>query len=183
MAAASWLKYVRLAYFSQPPSERELYRLVKRHKVCRLVEVGVGNIERTAALVLVAQRYAADGQVAYTGVDWFDARSAELPRLMLKQAHARLQSTGAKIRLVPGEPGRSLAGVANAHQHTGLLVISAAVADSSLDTAWFYVPRMLDEHSIVLRECLDEAGELAFERLPAAKIAELAGPAAGRRAA
>ena len=183
MARVSWLKYVHLAHFSKPRSERQLYRLVKRHKVCRIVEVGVSDVARTAALVQVAQRFAADGQVAYSGVDWFDARSAELPKLTLKQAHSRLQATGAKIRLVPGEPGRSLAGVANAHQHTGLLVFSAVVADSCLDTAWFYVPRMLDAHSIVLRECLDAAGEPAFERLPAAKITELAGPSASRHAA
>jgi hypothetical protein len=179
----NWLKYAHLAHFSKPRSERQLYRLVKRHKVYRIVEVGLSHLERSVALVGVAQRYAADSQVSYTGVDWFDARSADLAKLTLKQAHTRLQATGGKVRLVPGEPGRSLAAVANAHQHTGLLLISAAVADSSLSPAWFYVPRMLDAGSIILRECLDAAGEPAFEPLSAARITELAKQSAGRRAA
>jgi hypothetical protein len=183
VAAVSWLKYAGLAYFSQPRSEQQLYRLVKRRKVCRIVEIGIGSLERTAALVRVAQRYAANDQVSYTGIDWFDARTAELPALTLKQTHTRLQSTGAKTRLVPGEPGRSLATVANAHQHTGLMLISAAVADSSLVAAWFYVPRMLDDGSIVLREGLDAAGEPTFTQLSHQQIAALAQQSTRKRAA
>ena len=102
---------------------------------------------------------------------------------MLKQAHAELQATGAQVRLVPGEPGRALASVANAHQHTGLLVISAIVDDSSLSAGWFYVPRMLDATSVVLRERVDSASEAVFEMLSAQQIVALASRPAGRRAA
>ncbi len=181
--AVSWLKYAHLAHFAKPCSERPLYRLVRRHKVCRIVEVGLSNVERSVALVGVAQRYAADGQVAYTGLDWFDTRSPDLPKLTLKQTHCQLQATGARIRLVPGEPAQSLAAVANAHLHTGLLVISAAVADSSLASTWFYVPRMLDATSLVLRERLDAAGEPEFEPLSPQQIAAFAQQSTSRRAA
>ena len=144
MAAASWLKYAYLAHFSKPRTERQLYRLVKVHKVCRIVEVGIYSLERTAAMIAVAQRYAGTEQVAYTGLDWFDARNEDLPKLTLKQAHRELQSTGATVRLVPGDPARSVAAIANAHQHTGLLLLSSPVPDSMLAPAWFYFPRMID---------------------------------------
>jgi hypothetical protein len=183
VAAVSWLKYAYLAHFSKPRTERQLYRLVKLHKVCRIVELGVGSLERTRELVAVAQRYADQGKVSYTGLDWFEARAAELPVLTLKQAHCELQATGATVRLVPGEPGRSLASVANAHQHTGLVLISAAVSDASLSPAWFYLPRMLDPHSVVFRERLDESGEPAFDELSHERLVQLARGGGVRRAA
>ena len=183
MAAVSWLKYAYLAYAAKPQTDRQLYRLVKLHKVCRIVELGIGSIERTAALIGVGQRYATDGKVAYTGLDWFDARDRDMPALTLKQAHCELQATGAQVRLAPGEPARSLRGIANAHSHTGLLLISAAVTDSTLESAWFYVPRMLDGRSIVLRERLDNAGQSAYEMISMQKLAEFVERASIRQAA
>jgi len=183
VAAAGWLKYVYLTCASQPKAERPLYRLVKRHKVCRIVEVGIGRIERSARLVEVAQRYARGQAVAYTGLDWFDARPKEMAALSLKKAHCGLQATGAQVRLVPGPPARSLAAVANAHRGTGLLLISAAVTDDDLAAAWFYVPRMLTAHSAVLRESLNAEGQWSFAQLSLDRIAERVNQTGSRRAA
>lgn len=183
MAAATWLKFVYLSRIAKPRAQRQLYRLIKCQQVRRIVEVGVSDIGRTALLVSVAQRFAGDTPVAYTGLDSFDTRPADAPRLTLKQAHCQLQATGAHVRLVPGDPGCTLAAVANAHQHTGLLLISAGVSDSTLLSAWFYVPRMLDAKSAVVRERMDEAGEPVFDLISAEQITEMAAEKAGRRAA
>lgn len=183
MAAVGWLKYVYLARVSQPRSERPLYRLVKALKVRRIVEVGIGRLDRAAMLIGVAQRYARGQEVSYTGLDWFDARPKQQPALSLKEAHCHLQTTGAAVRLVPGPPARSLATVANAHRGTGLLIISAAVADSELEPAWFYVPRMLTAQSAVLREELAEDGSPSFTRLTLDRIAQWVRETGGRRAA
>jgi hypothetical protein len=183
VAAANWLKYAYLAYASKPRSDRQLYRLVKLHGICRIVELGISNVDRAAMLIGVGQRYASDGKVAYTGLDWFDARSEDLPALTLKQTHCDLQATGAQVRLVPGEPARALRGIANSHSHTGLLLISAAVSDSTLESAWFYVPRMLDGRSIILRERFNDAGESVFEMVSMQRLAELVERASGRQAA
>ena len=58
VAAAHWLRYARLAYFSSPKSARQLYRLVKRQQVRRIFEVGISDVARSEALIAVAQRYA-----------------------------------------------------------------------------------------------------------------------------
>jgi len=183
VAAASWLKYAYLAHFSKPRTERQLYRLVKVHKICRIVEIGIYSVERTAAMIAVAQRYAGTEQVAYTGLDWFDARSEDLPRLTLKQAHRELQATGATVRLVPGEPARSVAAIANAHQHTGLLLLSSQVPDCLLAPAWFYFPRMIDASSVALRERIDAADRPTFELLNHSLLAKQAATLGERRAA
>jgi hypothetical protein len=183
VAAVRWIKYCHLAYVSQPKGERQLYRLVKARRVSRIVEVGISNVARAARLIEVAQRYVRGQKVYYSGLDWFDARSRELAPLALKQAHRALQATGASVRLVPGPPGNSLAAVANAHQNTDLIIMSPAVSDDDLARAWFYVPRMLHNHSVVLREHLNADGLPAFAKLSASELAERAGHSAPRRAA
>lgn len=183
MAAASWFKYAYLAHFSKPRTQRQLYRLVKAHKICRIVEIGIESLERTAAVIAVAQRFAGSEQVAYTGLDWFDTRSDELPQLTLKQAHCELQASGAAVRLVPGDPARSVASIANSHQQTGLLLLSAMVPESSLAPAWFYFPRMVDNESVVLRERIDVAQRATFERFPRALLVKQATTMGERKAA
>ena len=183
MAAASWFKYAHLAYLAKPKNDRQLYRLVKRQQICRLVEVGVGSLTRTLSLIEVAQRFAIDQKVHYTGLDWFDERSTNLADLRLKHAHQRLGPTAAAVRLVPGPPAASIAAIANAHQNTDLLLISYLVEEQDLETAWFYVPRMLHADSIVLRESRSPDGLSIFAPLPLSEIAERAGRPTKRRAA
>jgi hypothetical protein len=183
VAAASWLKYAFLAHFSKPRTGRQLFRLVKVHKISRIVEIGIGSLERTTEMISVAQRYAGSEPVSYTGLDWFDARDAELPRLTLKEAHRGLQHTGASVRLVPGDPGRSVASIANAHQHTQLLLLSSTVAESQLAPAWFYFPRMVDGQSIVLRERVDAMDRPTFELLQSSLLAKQAATLGERKAA
>lgn len=183
MAAVRWIKYCYLAFASKPKGERELYRLVKARRISRIIEVGIGNMTRTARLIEVAQRFANEQKVFYTGLDWFDARSKELAPLSLKQTHCALQATGAQVRLVPGPPGNSLATVANAHQNTDLIILAPSVSDDELKRAWFYVPRMLRDQSVVLREQLGGDGQMAFVKLTASELAERAGQSAPRRAA
>ena len=183
MAAANWFRYAYLAYLSQPKSVRQLYRLVKRHEIRRIVEVGLGDLARSRSLIEVAQRYVGDEKVMHSGLDWFDARPEPMTPLSLKDAYRALHATSASVRLVPGAPAASLAAVANSHQNTDLILISAAVSSEELQAAWFYVPRMLHQQSMILREHSPSAGEPAFEWLSLSQIAEWAGSAGGRRAA
>jgi hypothetical protein len=181
VAAANWWRYARLAYFSRPASVRRLYRLVKQHQFCRIVEVGISDVHRSASLIEVAQRYAAGETVRHTGLDWFDAPPAHAAPLTLKEAYRVLHATGASVRLVPGSPGQSLAAVANAHQNTDLILFSPRVTDDELQAAWFFVPRMLHHRTIILRERCVATPEPSFEWLTRSQVAEWAGR--GRRAA
>jgi hypothetical protein len=183
VAAANWFRYLYLAHASRPKSVRQLYRLVKRHRVCRIVEVGVSDVRRSVAIVEVAERYSRGQKVCYTGIDWFDARAPQLAPLLLKDAYRVLRATGANVRLLPGEPGRSVSAAANAHQNTDLILISSAVSDSELQGAWFYVPRMLHAYSVVLRECRGSNDELSFVRISTKEVSDRANKAANRRAA
>lgn len=183
MAAVSWLKYVSLAYLSRPQADREIYRLLKRHEITRIVEIGIRDLARTSAIIETAQRFAGERPVAYTGLDWFDARPDHAAPLTLKQAHAALKTTGAQVRLVPGAPARSISTIANAHQNTELVLVGHSVTDDEMSFAWFYVPRMLRASSLVFREQRDAEGRPTLTRLSIAELATRAEGAALRRAA
>jgi len=183
LSAASGLRYLYLAYFSQPAGDRLVYRLIRRHRPRRIVELGLGMAERSRRTIRLAARYH-DEPIDYTGIDRFESRSREdHPGLSLKAAHTALVATEAKVRLVPGDPLSALSRVANGLANTDLLLISS-LAGRTCPAAWFFVPRMLHEHSLVLiEETLPGATEPAWRRLPHDELAALAGSRSERRAA
>ena len=174
MAAANWFRYTRLAHLSRPKANRQLFRLVKRDQICRIVEVGISDLSRAVALIEVAQRFAGDKKVWYTGIDLFEARQAGSEPLPMKQTYRILRATNANVRLVPGAPAQSLATAANAHQNTDLILIGPDVSETDLDGAWFYVPRMLNETSTILSERRSADGQSTFTALTRTQIAEWA---------
>jgi hypothetical protein len=174
VAAANWLRYARLAYFSRPKGNRQLYRLVKRDQICRIVEIGISDLSRAVSMIQIAQRYAGDKKVCYTGLDSFDARPSDMPSMPLKETYRVLRATDANVRLLPGTPAASIAAAANAHQNTDLILIGPGVTESDLNGAWFYVPRMLNEKSTVLNEHRAVDGEPSFTALTRSQIAEWA---------
>jgi len=185
LATTSFWKSLYLAHLSKPSAGRTVYRAILRLKARKVLELGVGTGQRAARMIEAAARFHAAEEIHYTGIDLFEARKAsDGPGVSLKLAHRTLKSKAGKVRLVPGDPFAGLARVANNVGQVDLVVVSARLDQSSLEKAWFYVPRLLHENSIVLVEKTLAGGQIALEPLPRAEIAELAGtPSAGRRAA
>jgi len=179
VAAASWFRYARLAHLSRPKANRQLFRLVKRDQICRIVEVGISDLSRAVAMIEVAQRFAGDKKVWYTGIDLFEARPSGATALPMKETYRVLRATEANVRLVPGAPASSLAAAANAHQNTDLILIGPDVTQADLQGAWFYVPRMLNETSTVWSERRSADGEPSFAPITRTQIAEWAAQRAG----
>ena len=127
----------------------------------------------------------ASHRIDYTGIDLFDARSrSDSPGLTVKAAYRKLVATGARIRLVPGDPFAALSRVANELLETDLVIVTAGLAPESLLKAWFFLPRMLHEDSHVFLEELDgREGRITLRLMTPAEIAHLAAPDAFRRAA
>lgn len=183
MAAANWFRYAYLAHFASPKANRQLFRLIKRGKACRIVEIGMGDLARAEALIQVAQRFAGDKKVWYTGFDMFEARPSGQTPIGLKDAYCRLRATDANIRLVPGVPRMSLPSAANAHQNTDLVILGSAFSNVDIQGGWYYVPRMLHEHSVILSEDRAADGQVSFATISRSQIAERAARDSNRRAA
>jgi hypothetical protein len=174
-SGVNWWQYLYLAHLSGARADRELYRLVKRQRISKIVEIGIHDLERSVRLVRVAQRFADGKRIEYSALDAFEARPANLFRLSLKHVHQKLPKNSVRVRLLPGEPAQVLRSAANAHLGTDLILIAPWLTEESLSVAWAFVPRMLHDRSIVLRERIDVDGNRSLEPLSRSTIDGLAG--------
>lgn len=158
--------------FSQPVCDREIYKLIKKHRFRSFIELGMEDGKRCQWMIRVAAKYGASKNVRYTGIDQFDDRGEGREKLPLIEVHRRLQSAKAKTQLVPGDLQSAISRIANSHVRTDLIAISAGYDEAALDASWFYFPRMLHSRSLVLIQ--DEAGKefKAMNRLEIEKLAE-----------
>jgi hypothetical protein len=177
---ATTLRYLYLSYFSKPVPDRALSRNLKQTRPRKVLEIGIGNPDRTLRILDFAQRLVEGEAIRYAAIDLFEARDVSAPKLSLKDCHRRLKTTKAQSQLVPGEPAGALARVANSLPDVDLVLISATHDDASLAGAWFYLPRMLNAGSIVLRE-VSAAERTSFQVVDPAKIRKWA--SANRRRA
>lgn len=185
LAAASFLETLKLVHFSRPRSDRLLYRLIRRHKMRRIVELGLGDGTRALRMIAVAQRFAEGGPVQYTGVDLFEMRPPGTRPLALKQAYRMLADGGARIRLFPGDPAAALASMAGTLPQVDLAVISGDVDAQSLEGTWRYLWRMLHPGSLVFQESQHGPQGASLEPISLADIQDWATalPQRHRRAA
>jgi hypothetical protein len=182
---AGRLKYLYLAYFSKPGTDRVIYRVIRRRLVRRILEIGIGQASRARRMIEVAQLGASGEAIRYVAIDPFEARGPEAtPGLSLKEAHRLLKPTAAQVQLIPGDPAAALARAANALQNIDLVIISSDYNEQSLADAWFYLPRMLHAGSQVYLETqAPQAADKTLGLLAAAEIEARAAAKGRRRAA
>lgn len=149
MKPISKIKYMQLSMVSKPAADRAIYRAIRKYKVRSIVEIGLGDGARASNMIQVAQRFAESKTVRYTGIDLFDGRTDDRPKLNLIDVHKHLNQLKAKTQLVPGEPHQAICRIANSHVRTDLVVISAGYDEVSMKRSWFYMPRMIHANSLV----------------------------------
>jgi hypothetical protein len=179
------LKSIHLSYFSKPSADRPVFRAIVKRRVTSIVELGIGTGVRSRRLIEQAQRCDGAGKIRYTGIDLFETRESDVAvGLPLIEAHRMLKATGARVQLVPGDLFSALARVANELGGTDLVIISADQDEQLLQRAWFYLPRILHEGSVIF---IEEPGEgdapNTLRQMSQDEIERLASPGTRRRAA
>ena len=138
-------------HFSRPAAIRPIYRLIGRHRPRRIVELGIGLADRSRRMIEMAAAYGGAENVVYSGIDLFELRTeADGPGLSLKNAHRKLVTTGAKIRLLPGDPHAALARSVNMLGVADLVIIAADQDRTALQRSWYYLERLLQEKTVVM---------------------------------
>jgi hypothetical protein len=172
------LRSAYLLYFSQPASDRALFRAIRARPIRTIVELGISLANRTPRLLEIARWRLANQSLRYTGIDLFEARPTDQPRLTVKPANAALRLADLKLQLVPGDPATALRRMANSLVGTDLVIIAANQDRDSLASAWTWMPRMLTADSLVfLEEPAAKPGETQWRRLSLADVQALAVPA------
>jgi hypothetical protein len=184
LTSPSRIRLFYLLHLSKPVSDRLVYREVRRLKARKILEIGMGCAERALRMIEMATAAADPREIRYTGIDLFEDRSTEDgPGLSLREAHRELKTTNARIQLVPGTPQEGLARCANALGKLDLIVVSSRTDPQSLAAAWFYVPRLLADETVVLRETPTAEGSVSIRALEQGELQSLASPSRRRKAA
>jgi hypothetical protein len=186
VSVGSLIRSSYLLYFSKPAADRVLFSAMKGRPIRSIVELGVGLGGRTERILEVAAWRGQSPTLRYAGIDQFESRPADQPRLTLKQAHHDLRATGATVRLIPGDPYSALARMANSLVGTDLLLIAAGQDADSLAVAWRYVPRMIHPQTLIFQQTAAQGpGKESWRPLQPADIDKLAAAAgkSARRAA
>lgn len=150
MAVGALLRFARDTFFSKPSVDRELAKLVRKQRVKRIVELGIGSLQRTEEVLKAAGYGGADG-VTYCGIDPFEQRDQAVEPLSLIAAHRSLTSLPATVRLVPGNPTEALAAIANTLSDSDLIVLPDGADDDPGSPIWFYLPRMCHPGTLVVQ--------------------------------
>ena len=176
MAISTRLRLFHLFHLSNPASDRAIYQAVHRRRVQRIVEFGIGSGQRALRLIEVAGQHFPPEQVSYTGIDPFEARKAEDgPGLTLKEAHRLLRATGARVRLVPGDPFAVFAAVVNTLGAADLVLVDWPTERQHLPRITYLLERMLHDGSLVLLKDRPEGGATeSVKILPLERIRALA---------
>lgn len=135
---------------------------------------------RAERLISLARTYRPDEVIHYAAIDMFEA-GCTATSVPLKVAHRRLSQSGAKARLIPGDPATALAGCANSLKDVDLLVIDALGDPREFTNAWFYMPRMLHDGSIVAHYMVENAQSTPKLRFMSCSDVYLQAQAAGDR--
>lgn len=175
MSQLGSLKHAYLAYFSQPSTDRILYRALDKCPVRKILELGVGDGLRAQRLLAIALRNAPDAQLCYTGVDLFEDRPVGADRIALKQVYQQLRQQRVKVQLVPGDPLTALARISNDISGVDLVVVAGDQDPDSMAQAWMFLPRMIHAGTRVFRQGTAADGGLQdFAEMSLQKLDELA---------
>jgi len=178
------LRLAYLCYFSKPAADRAIYRAIRRRPPRKIVELGIGDARRAMRMIELAKESCAAQDIHYVGMDPFEGRAdADGTILSLKNAHQLLRLTGVRIQLVPGNPADSLIRLANSLGKVDLLSLPPELAAAPQARAWFFVPRVLHEGSIVYVETLREDCRKTLRVLPQKEIERMVSNTPVRRAA
>lgn len=151
MKPLSSIGYLHLTKLAKPVCDREVYKLIRKHRFRSFIEIGMGDGRRAENMIRVNQKYGVSPVTKFTGLDEFDSRDESQGKLSLIEMHRRLKAfANTKSQLVPGELKQSVAKIANSHLRTDLIVISARYQEQLDAETWFYFPRMLHAGSMVL---------------------------------
>jgi len=177
-------KIFYLSYLSNPPSDRLIYRAIVQKKLRRILELGIAEGRRALRMIDAAARFTPRADIQYLGMDSFEDRGeTDGPGLSLIDAHRVLTRSGARIKLIPGDPLRNLARAANDLGQVDLLIISPQAETDRLSRVWYFVPRLLHAQSRIFVEQMLPGGKKALQAVSPREIDQWAAKAIRWKAA
>lgn len=188
MQKLGYFKQLYFRYLAKPKSDRQIYQSMAEMDIKNVLEIGITSLERTCNSIQMAHRFCED-PIHYFGIDLFEAGGGQ-NSVGLKTAHVELKKTGAKIKLMPGDPFSCLSRSVNLIPKIDLLVIGGNCPSDSLSRSWFYLAGLMNPDATLYLEKNSSSGESTLQPMSVEGLQSLAEkstrvmmPASSRRAA
>ena len=140
----------------------------------------MGNGRRALRLIETARTWRPAEPLEYTVIDPFEMVPGGLS---LKAAHQMLARTGARYRLIPGDPLAAMAATANSLPGQQLVILTIPAEPEVRAALWFYVPRLLADDALVYLADTSGPGASCVLRPVSREEVQARAAAARRRAA
>lgn len=139
---------VKVLHFSQPASDRPLYRAVRGRTIHSVLEVNVGSGARSERLIDWLRAQGQTGPIRYAAIDDFELGGEG--HIGLKAYHQRLSQRGAKPFPVPGDVAAAMRRVAQTVGAVDLLVFDLEAAQWHSAAIAAIAPRLVHPQTLVL---------------------------------
>lgn len=169
MSISSWIKSI-VKNSAATSESKLLIRELRDFTPASIVEVGIGDCALTLEIIKTICKRMDPAEVKYTGIDLFEA---DPEGASIKETHRIISGTQVKCKLVPGDPHSGLSRTANSLTDSELILIGDRVDSESLDRAWFFFPRMMNDSTRIYRRRKHESS-FKHERVDSREIHELA---------
>jgi hypothetical protein len=170
MSLAARLRYRWWTRARHPARYANLLRAIRERRARSLVEVGVWDGVHARQMIETAALSWPRREISYTGFDLFESLTdeqlaAEFSKRPppLAVVRARLEATGAAVRLVPGDTRTTLHEAAPALAGTDLVYLDGGHAVETIASDWSAIERFASDRTTIILDDYyeDPAPELA----------------------
>lgn len=150
MSLARFWSSFKLLNLSKPVGDRSLYRAVRGLRVESILEVNVGNANRSEKLIAWLREQSDVETIRYAAIDAFEMGGDD--HISLKEFHSRLGRLGTKPLPVPdtGKLSTALARVAHTIGSVDLAIFDCEPQRLEEPTVLAILPKIIRTNSIVL---------------------------------
>jgi len=157
MNTAAYIYYRALVFKKRALRYRALFETIYRNKCRRLVEIGTYNGVHAYQMIRTAMNHHSSGEIEYFGFDLFeDLADEQLTNELSKKppsqatVRARLETTGARIQLFPGDTTETLPQSVGDIGTVDFVFIDGGHSVATIESDWGNVEKMMGEQTNVI---------------------------------
>ncbi|MCR9293031.1 MAG: hypothetical protein NXI32_09960 [bacterium] len=161
MSRLSWLERLYWSNFGKPSEDRALFKILIKHEIGSVLEIGIGCGDRMRRIAKLAQLPADATTLRYVGTDEFEAARDDQAHLSLKQAHQLAGRLDIKASLIPGDALAAVPRVAHKIGASDLIIVNGGLDPANpLDSSIGPWLNRIAHHATFLLACREPGQEL-----------------------
>lgn len=141
----------------RPKRYTQIFKIIKKAKPRRIMEVGTWNGNRAWQMIQLAQKYYLPEEVEYYGFDLFEGMTEEVYKQekskwppAMAEVKEKLEATGAKIFLFAGDTLEALPSVTPKLPKMDFIFIDGGHSLKTIANDWFWSEKLMDKKATLI---------------------------------